>query len=256
MFRPVQGVWGERMLMFGNCWSKGWPWTHPRHIPTSTRWFYLDNPQLPHLLYRGEHNPLGFKNWCRMVEGSVSTNVNTPRRDVAGSERINQQLDSITRGKITSWTQLVGTRRDCVERGSTVLLCPPSAGVFRNYYNTTGAEWCQGWRTTLEERGYRVQVRSKPHREARENNNRLYQQLDNIAFTVSIHSVSAVESILAGVPAVVSGDHPAGAIGTPAQEFLETNQLRTPCVDEQDAWVEQLLQDTFHKQECYDGSWY
>jgi len=257
---PWEGKWSDRMLMFGNCWVKGTPWTDPKLIPPTTRWFYFDNPQLPHLLYQGEWNPKGYKNWCRIVEGNTATQTSTPiRPGQTGSARINRQLAEVTDGNITHWKQIVGERRDCTLRGDVVMLCPPSEGVFKHYYQTTKALWINRWRRLLEDRGFRVIIRNKPNREDREqHSNRLYQKLhkQGVAFTVSIHSVSAIESILAGVPAVVEGRHPADNLGTPMMQFLKTGEINKPTVQEQNIWIERLLMDTFHKSECYNGSWY
>lgn len=249
----------ERMLMFGNCWIKSKTWRHPDTL--KGRWFYFDNPQLPHLLYQGYHNEKGYKNWCRIVEGNTATTTETPvRPSQSGSARINSQLEESSRGSIRSWRQLVGQRRDALlSRSRTVLLCPPSDGVFRHYYETTTSLWTEKWRRCLELRGYTVELRPKPARQRREeHNNRLYQILErnDIAFTVSIHSVSAVESILAGVPAVVEGRHPAGHLGTTAERFINENTINQPTVAEQDIWVERLLMDTYHKTEAYSGEWY
>ena len=255
-----QGEFSKKMLMFGNCWIKGTPWTHPDAIPSTTRWFYWDNPQLPHLLYQGVWNPKGYKNWCRIVECNTATQTATPiRTGQTGSARINRQLGEVTNGTITHWEQIVGDRSDCRLRGDVVMLCPPSGPVFEHYYATTKGLWIHRWRRILEDRGYTVIIRDKPQRQKREQHqNRLYQQLQKkqIAFTVSIHSVSAIESILAGVPAVVEGRHPADNIGTAAEKFLQTGEINTPTVQEQNIWIERLLMDTFHKTECYDGSWY
>ena len=248
--------WSESMIMFGNCWHKEQQWIHPDTIPATTQWHYWDNPELPHLLYQDEHNPLGYKNWCRFVTNHTHTQANTG----GGIERINNQLQQLNKStRNWTWEKLLQGRHDVVISPvkKTVLLCPPSISVFEHYYGISVREWKINWIQLLESRGYRVRIRHKPGRSQREENrNRLYQQLDKVAFTVSIHSASAVESILAGVPAVVDGRSCAGPLGTPAQEYKETNQLRLPTVEEQNLWVDQILANTFHKQELYDGSWW
>lgn len=225
------------------------------------RWFFWDNPQLPHLLYRGPHNPHGYKNWMRICEANTVTTTRTPlRQNQSGNTRINEQLRQITQGEISDWRDIVGHRRHQIEpRGRTVLICPSGTGIFPNYYGINKSNWIQERTEALEKLGYRVVLRDKPTRSQREiNDNRLHQVLarEDIAFTVSIHSVVAMETLIAGVPAVVEGRHPGGELATPWEEFLNTNAVRQPEREQVDQWVDRLLCDTFHKSEAYSGTWY
>jgi hypothetical protein len=197
----------------------------------------------------------------RITEGATVTTTSTPMRPgQSGAERINEQLRNITDGKIQKWWQIVGERRNKIEpRGKTVLLCPSGAGIFPNYYGINKEDWILDKIHQLGKMGYNVVLRDKPSRKNREiNDNRLHQQLarEDIAFTVSIHSVVPVETLVAGVPAVVEGYHAGGDCATPWDEFVANNKVRCPEREAVDAWVDRLLCDTFHKTEAYNGNWY
>ena len=255
------------VITLGNIWAHKDPqeaklFRHPdEYEKHGVRWFCWDNPQLPHLLYRGHHNPQGYKNWMRITEGNTVTTPDTAVREgQSGAERINQQLRDITEGRIQKWWQIVGERKNKIEaRGKKVLVCPSGAGVFPNYYDLDKTDWIRERMHQLTNMGYRPVLRDKPGRQAREiNNNKLHEVIHNedIAFTVSIHSVVPVETLVAGIPAVVEGRHASGELGTPWDEFVATNKLRCPEREEVDTWVDRILMDTFHKTEAYTGVWY
>ena len=104
-----------------------------------------------------------------------------------------------------------------------------------------------------------VHLRDKPSRRAREGNKhgRLYQRLitNDIGITVSIHSVGPVESLLAGVPALVEGRHAGGDCATNYDEYLKTGNILLPSQEKIEGWVNCLLEETYHKTEVYKGEW-
>lgn len=254
------------LLQMGNIWvhkdlKERGLFRHPDQIHTrNLEWYVWDNPQLPHLLYKGSWNPHGYKNWLRIVKGNTATTADTPlRQGQTGAERINEQLRQLTGNTITQWQQIVGKRRAVVPRGKRVLICPSGAGIFDHYYGIDKSSWINKRRRQIEAMGYEVVVRDKPSRGSREvNQNKLCEILarEDFAFTVSIHSVGPVESLIAGTPAVVEGRHAGGPCATPWSEFKETGTVRTPERESVDLWVERLLCDTFHKTEAYSGKWY
>lgn len=263
----------DRLIVMGNIWVHKDPheqtlFRHPDEInKTGATWFYWDNPQLPHLLYKGPWNPRGYKNWLRLVPGNTATQSGVgPRRKsngklcAAGPQRINGQIATVTERQCLSWHDIVGPRKPMGVKTKTALLCPSGAGIFPHYYGINKADWIREKTTYLESQGWRVILRDKPSRRGREecDNGRLYEQLhaENIGITVSIHSVTPVESLIAGVPAIVEGRHAGGDIATPWSEFESTGNIRTPHETEVDAWVDRLCYDTYHKSEIYDGMWY
>tara|TARA_R110000868_G_scaffold96433_1_gene265342 strand:- start:1625 stop:2548 length:924 start_codon:yes stop_codon:yes gene_type:complete len=251
----------QSILVFGNIYShqehsERLKFYHPdRYREKNIDFYYWDNPHIPHLLYHSPSNPQGHKNWCRLVHNH--THLQTEHQVDSGAERINAQLTHLSQGVIRSWRDLVPYWRDCVVRSRRVLLCPSGAGTFHHHYHTSQGEWCKKWTTALTEMGYDVHVRVKPSRLSRRAPHRLCDVLlkENIGITVSNHSTVAIESMLSGVPAVVTGTNPSGVLGTPMKEFVETNQVRPVDTMELIAWCELLLRWDYHKKELYDGSW-
>tara|TARA_R100000426_G_scaffold79718_1_gene57420 strand:- start:117 stop:1043 length:927 start_codon:yes stop_codon:yes gene_type:complete len=254
----------ETVLIFGNIYGHRDPeqqkkFNHPSALrQKNIDFYYWDNPHIPHLLYHNPANPMGHKNWCRMVFNHTHRQCDAVRRPNQSIQRINEQLHHLSAHTLKTWRDLVPVWRDCKRRSMTALLCPSGDKTFTHHYNITRSEWTNSWRTILERLGYRVFVRPKPGRELRQAPHRLCDQLvrNNVGITVSNHSIVAVESMLAGVPAVVSGSNATGELGTPAEEFEQTGILRPVDMDQLIDWCEQLLLDDYHKSEVYNGTWH
>jgi len=253
----------DSLVIMGNIWvhkdeKECVLFRHPDIVnKTGADWWYWDNPQLPHLLYRGDWNPMGHKNWMRLIQNNTATPPTTAFENSDG--RINRQLNKITHGKHTTWESIVGPRRPVEARSKVALLCPSGAGIFPNYYNINKTDWIREKTLQLQKQGWEVILRDKPSRGQREiDNGKLYEQLtmQNIGITVSIHSVGPVESLLAGVPAIVEGRHAGGPGTTPWQDFIQTGAINTPHQSDVDAWVETILNHTYHKTEAYTGEWH
>ncbi len=258
------------MFVFGNIWvHKNYEEQKLFHKPIeyekrNIEWYYWDNPELPHLLYSGAHNPgdgeIGFKNWARMVPNSTATQFRGKWANQYGAERIDEILHRSTRGQIRNWHEVVGPRRDVKQRSNKVLLCPSGGEVFKMYYNDNKESWIERITYLLTQRGYEVHLRKKRGRRYRESeygHDRLYRELHNNdwAFTVCNHSVIPVESMLIGTPCLYTGVSAGGNLATPWQEFVDTNKIRPVEKEQVDGWVNYILHNTFHKKELYNGSW-
>jgi len=280
-------VGDKPIVVFGNVWCHKDPeeaqrFHHPReYTARNIRWFYWDNP-LPHLLYQGAWNTEGHKNWLRLVEGNTMRTHLTPTRRGQHTQRVRDQLRELTRGTHTDWRDIVGPRRPVLPRGRRVLICPSGGHTMQAYYGWHKPTWIQDRIRECEQLGLEWQLRDKPSRGAREvNHNRLYQQLQSQDYfaTISCHSMVAIESLLAGVPAIADGVHSAiwprppeqadghrgGACELPlisrltltTQEWLHwKGAVQCPSDSEVDAWVEQILLDCYHKRDVYNGNWY
>jgi len=134
-----------------------------------------------------------------------------------------------------------------------VLIIPSSAPNYVHYYNTTQNKWIQDIRTTCERLGYTVDVRHKQGRKTRAPLDEQLKQGDYVC-TISQHSVAALETVCAGVPAVVTGPHPCGDLATPWEEFLE-GQFRMPHRDDIEEWCSGVLHNIKHKREIFEGVW-
>jgi len=244
----------DTLIKFGNEWGKSdsGAFQHPRQVK-HTNWRFLDNPEIPQLLWPGAHNPKGSKDWVRFVPSELLTSQHTE----SGTERINGLLKHHSQGTISEWQQIAPPHDVVYRLPKRALIVNLSEPNYRFYYDTTISAWTQHWITQLESLGYEVEVRQKPGRSQRKQGNQLSDQLHTGKYqiTVSQHSVAAMESILAGVPAVVTGIHGTGPLGTPWEEFAQGG-LRLPQEAEVEQWVDTLLGNTRHKSEIFSGGTY
>lgn len=250
----------DHLLIFGNIWANNQEKT-VFHNPGvlrlihGHRYVFWDNPALPHLLYKGPWNPEGYKNWCRMCWDWINPTTHTTPANSSGTERINQLLAASSNGEITHWHQITGSYPKDTVLGKRALLVPSSPEWHFYYQGMTVDQWIESKRRVLLQRGFSVEVRQKPSRRDREGRvGKLYQQLDGVGLVVT-EGVSAIESILAGVPALVGEWAPAGPLATRWEDFVRENYIDTPTADRTEQWMERVLQDTFHKSEIYSGKW-
>ena len=261
-FEPVFDVTqttGEHVcIKFGNEWASkpkdpfyGKQFQHPKNYPHNN-WYFWDNPEVPQFLWRNPANPRGTKDWVRFVKGSL---FSVPELHTAnGASRCNDLLKEFSNGRVTAWHEIAKIKPFDVTSQKRVLICPVSANNYTNYYNTTQAQWVNDITKQLDSLGYAYDIRYKPGRKERALGKQLTDKLATGTYcaTVSQHSVAAVESIMAGVPAVVTGPHPAGNLATPWHEF-ERGHLRTPELIEVVNWIEILLGNVRHKRELLEG---
>ena len=244
---PTDGL----LIKYGN--DFGPEWIDHTSIPHDN-WYFYDNPELPHLLYPNPANPMGRKEWVRLVPNNILTQTKTG----SGSDRVNRMLTELA-GQPLVWQDLVYPRDTVWSNSKRVLVCASSPNCYIYYYNTTASEWTEWVCRELRKHGYEPVLRNKPSRTLRTktSDSRLYQQLASGDYigTVSQHSVSAMETLLAGYPAITTGPHPCGELATPFEEFLQ-GDLTLPQSDDIEDWVDGLLYNTRHKTEMRSGSWH
>lgn len=240
----------RHMFKFGNEWGEK-TFQHPRVIPHNN-WHFIDNPQLSALNWIGSWNPSGSKDWVRAVPGDILTQ--TPR--ARGGERINRLLDHYSDRSIRHWHEIVQSRPRQDIGHNTALIVPSSPNCYVHYYNDTQPNWVNTITKKLDQMGWQYKVRMKPGRSARKHNNELHDQLESnmFAVTISQHSVAAIDSLLAGIPAVTTGPHCCGEYATPWEEFTQGN-LRHFTQEQILDWCDWLLGDTYHKSELKDGTY-
>ena len=253
----------DKILQFGNPWVSKTPsertFNHPDMvIPRVSKYFFWDNPELPHLLYQDAWNPKAHKNWMRIVPGGILSGRCEVRQD--RTEAINDQIRFYSGGAYTSWQSIVPKRRPVQVRGKRVLVILSSSGVYRHYDNLDKWRWAEHTQKILEGQGYTVEIRDKMGRARRRNYQARLSDLlydTDWAFSVSYQSAAVMESLLAGTPAVTYNRRDCGAwLTTPWQEMLEGNIRHNWRTLDVDLRVEQLLSNTFHKEEAYTGEWY
>lgn len=250
----------DRVLMMGNAWIHRDPrdrtWHDPKTVIPMVREFYFwDNPPIPQILYRNLHNPVGHKNWMRIVPGGIMPQPLWDGRD--HQARINDQLRQCSGGKITSWLDLVDIHRDCQPRGRRVLIILSSSQVYERYALTTKQQWRSQVEHECRQQGLEPVIRDKHSRNVRHHQGELNEVLKEPWYcTISFQSMSVVESLAQGVPAVAYlGDSALRDLTTPWSEF-QRGQLRVwhrdHCLDQ----ISGLLSQCWHKQEAYEGEWH
>lgn len=228
---------------------------HPRLMPHKN-WRFWDNPFLPQFNWPRAHNPGGAKEWVRW---SVGTHGSLGNKALDKHEaRINDLLTDFSSKQISRWYHLINIQHMTATNGvrGRALIVPCSEHVYPNYYATTKTAWLQSVIVELDRMRVDYDIRHKPSRKTRQLNGELTDQLEDgrYAVTISQHSVAAVESIVAGVPAVVTGESPAHAYATPWDEYLRGN-LRLWNTDEQYQLCREMLAQTRHKRELFEGTW-
>ena len=98
-----------------------------------------------------------------------------------------------------------------------------------------------------------IEIRLKRNREDRMKVDTMESALDNnVHCLVTYNSVSAVEAIMLGKPAITLGPNAAGAISS--QHLNEIDSPRFPSPDERDAWLRHLSYSQFTFEEMSNGS--
>lgn len=247
-------------FQFGNLWASKLgdpffekPFQHYKTFPHDN-WHFVDNPEIPHFLWPRAHNPSGSKDWVRFVKGSV---LSTPKlHNTNGEDRINRLINHYSNREIRKWQDLVQIQPMLTDTRRHALICPVSAPNYVHYYSTTEQEWIAMVTAQLSKMNWTWEIRNKPTRQQRINN-QLTDQLstDRYGVTISQHSAAGLESIIAGVPAVVIGEHPTGELGTPWNEFIRGN-IRFPDESSVLDWCRIVLGNIRHKQELFSGDYY
>ena len=253
-WRKITEFSDQPMIKFGNDFGK--TWLDHTQTPHDVWWFY-DNPELSIFTYRTNFNPRGNKSWIRLTPGDIFT---TPERaKPGGTAHINQQLTEIV-GTPQTWHDYVMPRS--VERPNArlVLICPSSPNCHHYYYGVSQKRWIQQQIDNCAELGLDYEVWYKPTRPMRAHHTqyRLYTRLQagDVLCTVSQHSAAALETITAGVPAVVMGHHGTGPLGTTPEEFYRDGYLRECHQDDVERWLDCVLLNTYNKKYMETGLWH
>lgn len=243
---------GDMIVKFGN--DFGPKFIRPSLIPHSN-WYFWDNPEIPQLLNPNPANPLGNKDFVRFPKGSLFTEQ---FNSVPDSSRLEAVLHDLSLGTATL-ENIIRPVPVRMRKSRRVLICPSSPNCFTYYYGYERNSWLSIWLAWCKQHGYEAEIRGKPDRTARVKNPnvRLYEHLilGDYAFTISQHSVAAVESIMAGVPAVVTGPNPIGPLGT-TQEQAESGDFVLPDSATVWDWIRRIASNTYHKRELFSGGWY
>jgi hypothetical protein len=137
--------------------------------------------------------------------------------------------------------------------GSKILLAPPSQKLL-NLYDINLEEWMAATMEEIKQHTDReIVVRLKQPRSVRINDDTIEQALDNDVYClVTYSSIAATESILHGKPAIALG--PNAAAPMCSLSISEIESIRTPSLDEIDAWARHLAYCQFTEAEMRDGT--
>lgn len=187
--------------------------------------YYIDNA------YFG--NP-GRKVYFRIIKNHVHE-----IRDVIPRDRSRLDLCNVTVKPFTS--------------GRDIVIAPPSTKSF-SLWNIDQQQWID--QTVEEIKKYTdrpIRIRLKRTREDRMAYNTMEQELDNnVHCLVTYNSVSAVEAIILGKPAITLGPNAAGVLCS--HDLAEIESPRIPTKDEREAWLRHLSYSQFTFTEMSDGT--
>jgi len=186
----------------------------------------------------------------------VPGGILTVDKRARGTDRINNLLKEFSDRSIRHWHDIIKSRPYQTVAHKTALIVPSSPNCYVHYYNDTQPNWVNRIVKQLDQMGWQYAVRMKPGRSQRKNNNELYDQLETnkFAVTISQHSVASIDSLLAGIPAVVTGPHCGSEYATPWDEFTQGN-IRHFDQESILDWCDWLLGDTYHKSELKNGTY-
>tara|TARA_B110000503_G_scaffold69653_1_gene108553 strand:- start:1683 stop:3398 length:1716 start_codon:yes stop_codon:yes gene_type:complete len=137
--------------------------------------------------------------------------------------------------------------------GLKILLVPPSEKVMMLWKQPSPEEWVKQVSIELKKHTDRpIEIRLKPDRSERITNKSLQEALeDNVYCTVTYNSIAALESLLAGKPAIALGPNCATALCN--TQLSEINNLNTPTEEEMRALMAHLSYCQFTREEMMNG---
>jgi hypothetical protein len=198
---------------------------------------FYDNPLFSELIYPNPGNSGGQKTWGRFVRQTGQDNpcfvpdqLGT-QQDYDRLEREWQRDAHTTQGMHSLW----GGWRDVREDPDLpwLVVCPRDQ-ILQYWYNISLEHWLTQVERLLQSRGDRYRLRVKQDRKHRmaDPDTRVIHTAPQYRGIITAHSVSAIDAILAGRPAVIWGQDPTLGLATPWSEFAATGQVREPRIDQ------------------------
>jgi hypothetical protein len=202
------------------------------HLKENACDLFQDNPLFSELIFPNPMNPAGSKTWQRYVPQTAGqVNPAFVPNDLATSDLAWRRLQRRwQRAGGSDFLELYGGAHPCESpQDQPWLICAPRAEILHYWYNTDLAAWQHEVISTLDRLGHTWEWRAKPIRRLRSNNTvpRVTQIVQGYRGVITAHSVSAIDSILRGRPAVVWGQDPTLGLGTPWSEFADSGVTRT-----------------------------
>lgn len=212
-----------------------------RHNPCNV---FIDNPLFSELISTNHINPTASKLWARYVKQTGQRN-NCFVPAEPGTEddylRLESQWQSVIKRSV-KFDQLWSGWRDVKEDPSLPwLIACPRTEILEYWYGRTLVSWLAEVTAHLTARGDSYVVRSKQDRKHRMHDKqaRIIWTAQQYRGVITAHSVSSIDAILAGRPAVIWGQDPSMGCATPWTDFLSAGIVYEPDVDEvkEAAWT-------------------
>lgn len=197
---------------------------------------FIDNPLFSELITPGAANPRGIKSWGRFVRQTAGQAAPAFVPEQAGSTedylRLEREWQRLQGGTDQPFDRLWGGWRE-VEPGSGAwLIAAPRDEIMQYWYGQTLQAWLAEITHELRRRGQAWEIRHKQDRKIRNRSpqDRIRARAQSYRGIITAHSVSAIDAILAGRPAIVWGQDPTQGLATPWQEWLVTDLPRLPTL--------------------------
>ena len=140
--------------------------------------------------------------------------------------------------------------------GRKILIAPPSVKSF-SLWDMDPAVWVEAVIAELKNFTDRpIEIRLKRPRTERMSENTMAEALaDDVHCLITYNSVSAVEAVMLGKPAICLGPNAASVVSSTT--LAEVENPKYPSTDERDAWLRHLSYSQFSFTEITDGTaWY
>lgn len=205
-----------------------------QHYPCDV---FYDNPLFSELIYPNPGNQGGQKTWGRFVRQSGQANsafVPAQPGTPDDYDRLQREWQRDA-GTDQPFDTLWGGWRDVKQARDLpwLIVCPRDA-VLQYWYGRSLASWQHEVTQHLAARGDPYVIRHKQDRK-----HRMHDRPSRVLWTaqayrgiVTAHSVSAIDAILAGRPAIVWGQDPTLGCGTAWQDFVSAGVVREPDQDQ------------------------
>lgn len=201
---------------------------------------YIDNPSLPHLSYLNPINKNPSKKYYRILNNKV-----LPTK-LAFSE---SQIKYFT--LFTEWFYDSGFGRSVIKlsKNEKCLIIKPDNRICMNYYGISNEEWLRNCKKILNKLNIAYDIRDKPDIKLRRRNAdfQLTSIIKNYQFSVSIHSLSAVETLFSGRPAVVYNKNFLNKYAINIHNLKNNGTLICPTEKQLLKLYYSLLSTNFHK---------
>ena len=201
-----------------------------RHNPCDV---FTDNPLFSEMIFDNPINPGNQKTWLRLVRQTGQANCCFVPEQLGGPQDYDRINTYYRRKAGQDFDQVWGGWRAVESRPDLPwLVCEPRDEILRYWYNTTLSEWRTLIQDALGNEDYHV--RPKPIRRLRANGTvpRVINMMAEYRGVITAHSVSAIDAVLAGRPAVIWGQDPTLGCGTPFQEWERDHHVRIPSLDQ------------------------